>query len=94
MHKRALKCTFHKLSPKHLHRYSGELAERHYVRTLDTLEQMKIMAQDMVGRTLKHEALNTDFESLREEQRAFSRIAKKMMGAEREVALSGQKPES
>ena len=57
MLKRAHKGTFHKISPKHLHRYAGEFAERHNVRKLDTLEQMGIMAQGMVGRRLKYKEL-------------------------------------
>ena len=57
MLKRAHKGTFHKISPKHLGRYAGEFAERHNVRRLDTLEQMSIMAQGMVGRRLKYEEL-------------------------------------
>ena len=57
MLKRAYKGTFHKLSPKHLHRYAGEFAERHNVRGLDTIEQMKIMARGMDGKRLKYEDL-------------------------------------
>ena len=54
MLKRAHKGTFHKISPKHLHRYAGEFAERHNVRKLDTLEQMGIMARGMENQRLKY----------------------------------------
>ena len=38
------------MSPKHLHRYVNEFADRHNVRSLDTLDQMKLLAKSMVGK--------------------------------------------
>ena len=52
MLKRAHKGTFHKLSPKHLHRYVNEFAGKHNVREMDTIEQMKEVTRRMAGRRL------------------------------------------
>ena len=57
MLKRAHKGTFHKLSPKHLDRYVQEFAGRHNVRELDTIEQMKSVADGMRGKRLTYKAL-------------------------------------
>jgi hypothetical protein len=57
MLKRAHKGTFHKLSPKHLHRYVDEFAGRHNVRDLDTLEQMASIASDMEQSQLRYKDL-------------------------------------
>ena len=57
MLKRAHKGTFHKMSPKHLHRYITEFAGRHNIRPLHTLEQMQAMASDMVGKRLRYKDL-------------------------------------
>ena len=45
--KRGYHGTFHKMSRKHLHRYVTEFAARHNLRSLDTLEQMQVMARSM-----------------------------------------------
>ena len=57
MFKRAHKGTFHKLSPKHLHRYVDEFAGRHNLRDLDTLEQMASIASDMEQSQLRYKDL-------------------------------------
>ena len=60
MLKRAHKGTFHKISPKHLDRYVTEFAGRHNVRDADTVDQMAIIAKDMVGRRLRYSDLIAD----------------------------------
>ena len=60
MLKRAHKGVYHKLSPKHLHRYVAEFAGRHNVRESDTLAQMAGLALGMVGKRLTYAALITD----------------------------------
>ena len=57
MLKRAHKGTFHKISKKHLHRYVTEFVARHNFRSLDTLEQMQVMARSMEGRRIKYHEL-------------------------------------
>ena len=44
---------YHHVSPKHLDRYGREFAGRHNTRPLDTLDQMMVMAKNMVGKRLK-----------------------------------------
>ena len=48
---------FHKMSPKHLQRYINEFAGRHNIRDLDTLDQMKHMVAQMIGKRLTYDAL-------------------------------------
>ena len=55
--KRAHKGTFHKISHKHLQRYVTEFAGRHNARPLDTIDQMRSIAQGMVGKQLKYDDL-------------------------------------
>ena len=57
MLKRGHKGTYHKMSPKHLHRYVDEFAGRHNIRDLDTMMQMAYIILAMVGRRLKYKAL-------------------------------------
>ena len=57
MLKRAHKGTFHKISPKHLHRYISEFAGRHNVRESDTIDQMAAVARGLVGKRLTYRAL-------------------------------------
>lgn len=45
--KRAHNGTFHRMSPKHLHRYLDEFVSRHNMRKLGTLQQMELMAARM-----------------------------------------------
>ena len=49
--------TFHRLSPKHLHRYVGEFVGRHNMRELGTLSQLSSMAKGMVGERLRYRDL-------------------------------------
>ena len=55
--KRGYHGTYHKMSPKHLHRYVQEFAGRHNIRDLDTLEQMTVLARGMVGKRLRYSDL-------------------------------------
>ena len=55
--KRAHKGTFHRLSPKHLHRYVDEFVGRHNMRELDTLDQMALIARKMTGAQLRYRDL-------------------------------------
>ena len=57
MLKRAHKGTFHRLSPKHLHRYVDEFVGRHNMRELDTLDQMAMIAKGMEGKRLRYQDL-------------------------------------
>ena len=59
MLKRAHKGTFHRLSPKHLHRYVDEFVARHNFRELDTLDQMAFIASKMEGAQLRYKDLVT-----------------------------------
>ena len=58
--KRAHKGVFHKISPKHLTRYTADFAGRHGIRGLDTIEQMKYTVTSMVGKRLTYAALIAD----------------------------------
>ena len=60
MLKRAHKGTFHRISPKHLHRYVNEFCGRHNIRDLDTIRQMEHVVARMVGRRLKYTDLIAD----------------------------------
>ncbi len=57
MLKRAHKGTFHKISPKHLHRYVTEFAGKHNIRDQDTLDQMQSVVTGMVGKRLLYRKL-------------------------------------
>ena len=52
MLKRAHMGTFHKLSPKHLHRYVTEFAGRKNVRNEDTITQMTMLARGLDGKLM------------------------------------------
>ena len=52
MLKRAHTGTFHKLSPKHLHRYVTEFAGRKNVRHEDTITQMACLARGLDGKAM------------------------------------------
>ena len=58
--KRGYYGTYHKMSEKHLTRYIGEFAGRHNARAVDTLDQMAIMAQGMMGKALRYQELIAD----------------------------------
>lgn len=57
MLKRGYVGTYHKMSVKHLNRYVGEFAGRHNCRSLNTLDQMSMVAAGMVGRKLRYDDL-------------------------------------
>lgn len=52
MLKRGYHGTYHQMSEKHLGRYVNELAGRHNVRPMDTIQQMARIAKGMVGKRL------------------------------------------
>ncbi len=58
--KRGYHGTFHKMSPKHLHRYVHEFAGRHNTRDWDTVDQMNTVVTRMVGRRLMYRSLVAD----------------------------------
>ena len=60
MLKRAHTGVFHKLSPKHLNRYVTQFAEKHNVRKLNTIDQMKKVVRNMVGKRLTYNDLTAD----------------------------------
>ena len=60
MLKRAHKGTFHKMSPKHLHRYADEFAGKHNIRDSGTLAQMRDTVARFVGRRLLYRDLVAD----------------------------------
>lgn len=55
--KRAHKGTFHRLSPKHLHRYVYEFVGRHNFRDMDTLEQMVHVAAGLDASRFRYKDL-------------------------------------
>ncbi len=57
MLKRGYYGTYHKMSFKHLRRYVAEVAARHNVRDLDTLDQMAALAKGMEGKRLMYRDL-------------------------------------
>ena len=58
--KRGYYGTYHQMSDKHLARYIGEFAGRHNARTADTIQQMALMAQGMMGKQLPYQELIAD----------------------------------
>ena len=57
MLKRGYVGTYHKMSPKHLHRYVGEFGWRQNIRELGTLKQMSIIAKGLDGKLLHYRDL-------------------------------------
>ena len=57
MLKRGYHGTYHRMSPKHLHRYVNEFAGRHNVRTADTIDQMTATVHGMDGKRLRYKDL-------------------------------------
>ena len=55
--KRAHKGVYHKMSPKHLHRYVAEMAGRHNIRDMDTEDQMRAIVQGFEKRRLTYQRL-------------------------------------
>lgn len=54
MFKRGYIGTYHKMSVKHLHRYTQEFAGRHNARPLDTIDQMGQIAAGLTGKRLRY----------------------------------------
>lgn len=60
--KRGYHGAFHHVSEKHLGRYVREFAGRRNIRDLDTVSQMAVLAQDMIGKRLRYRDLIADSE--------------------------------
>jgi len=59
--KRAHKGVYHKFSKKQLHRYVDDFAGRHNVRDRDTVDQIRTVVSNMVGRRLTYRRLTADY---------------------------------
>ena len=57
MLKRGYHGTYHHMSGKHLQRYVNEFAGRNNQRSLDTIDQMEVMAKGIVGKRLRYNDL-------------------------------------
>ena len=57
MLKRAHKGTFHKISPKHLQRYVDQFAGKHGIRNRNTIDQMRSVLANAVGKRLMYREL-------------------------------------
>ena len=57
MLKRGYHGTYHRVSPKHLHRYVNEFTGRHNARPLDTVDQMTALVRGMDGKRLRYREL-------------------------------------
>ena len=57
MMKRGYIGIYHKMSPKHLHRYVSEFAGRHNDRESDTVDQMGNLVRGMAGKSLTYDEL-------------------------------------
>ena len=57
--KRGYHGTFHHFSEKHMGLYVGEFAGRHNTRRLDTIDMMKTVAGNLVGKRLRYRELVT-----------------------------------
>ena len=57
MLKRGYVGTYHRMSPKHLHRYVDEFSGRHNIRKADTIDQMAAMVRGMDGKRLRYKDL-------------------------------------
>ena len=57
MLKRGFHGTYHRMSPKHLHRYVAEFAGRQGIRDMDTIDQMSYLVRGMSGKRLRYSEL-------------------------------------
>ena len=55
--KRGYHGTFHHISPKHLHRYVNEFANRHNSRNMDTEDMMRAFYAGLIGKRLMYKDL-------------------------------------
>ena len=55
--KRGYYCTFHHLSRKHLQRYINEFAGRQTMRRTDTMDQIRVIAKRLEGKSLRYRDL-------------------------------------
>lgn len=55
--KRGYTGTYHYMSAKHLNRYVAEFSGRHNLRNLDTIDQMKEIVRNMLGKRLRYQDL-------------------------------------
>ena len=51
---------YHKMSPKHLHRYVTQFAMKHNIREEDTVAQMAHVAAGLIGKSLQYRQLIAD----------------------------------
>lgn len=58
--KRGYHGTYHLMSEKHLNRYVDEFSGRHNVRSMDTIDQLQLMAKRMVGKQLRYTDLTEE----------------------------------
>ena len=58
--KRGYHGIYHKISPKHLARYTAEFAGRHNTRGLDTIDQMQLTVRGMAHKRLRYSDLISD----------------------------------
>ena len=59
MLKRGYHGTYHHMSEKHMGRYVTEFAGRHNIRSADTIDQMQLIVEGMVGKRLLYKDLTT-----------------------------------